>query len=217
MSVRRLIVVVLFLIAFPFSLQAAHVPPITIAPDEWSVPAEDTLRHLRDQRVRTTKPSSVFWKSVVDLKQTLLSLPPTARDENIDAEADRLAKTIISTLYQLSQEYRVFVSPRLHNMAIKLGLRKKGYCYHYAHDLRQVLATQPWSFFSFAWVEGNAGTSRESNAIALFRRGQSFETGIVVDPWRTGSKPYWRAVKGDRWPWQEWNGTLAADYDDPKK
>lgn len=213
MKVRSSLALVLLLtvLFIPLFADAARLPQVTITADEWAAPAETTFLRLREQRIRTRHPAYVFWKSVVDLKTALLALPPAIQNEWIDAEADHLAKTVIATIYRLSHDYRILISPRIHNTAIKLGLRQKGYCYHYANDLRQALAERTWSSFSWTWVEGYAGTRRESNAIALFRTGQSFETGIIIDPWRTGSKPYWRAVKGDRWPWQEWNGVLATD------
>ncbi len=201
-----ILVVIVLLSSSP--LVAYQLPTVEITPHEWETPAEQVLNEIDPH---TSKSRLAFWKTCVDLKTTLINLPPADPSANVLLESDRLAKTIITTLYRLSHEYRVLGWPRLHNLAIKMGLRTKGYCYHYTNDLRTVLQQETWNFFDFTWAEAYGGTRRESNALGLMRRGQPFITGIVVDPWRTGSRPYWHTVQGDRWPWVPRNDVVIDD------
>ncbi|MBI4212574.1 MAG: hypothetical protein HY540_08055 [Deltaproteobacteria bacterium] len=143
-----------------------------------------------------------YWTYVAGLKKVLLEISRTPSPA-IDREADRLAKRVVDTLYELSHEYRIVGTPRLQNVLIKLGIRRKGYCYHYTDALRQVLHLEPWYFYAFHWAEAYGGTRRESNSLAITFKESPFETGVVIDAWRSGSRPFWHAVKDDHWPWKE--------------
>lgn len=219
--------VVLFMAFVATPAYAYRLPPVTITQEEWTTPAEEVLRTYHQPRLYWStesarhhiklrpSPPLQFWQTVVDLKQALLSLPTSSsathfKTELIDAgniaidEADQLAKKIIVTLYKISNNYRVIGWPRLNNLAVKLKFRKKGYCYHYVKDLMESLRSETWQAFDISWAEAYGGKTRESNALGLTRHGSPFESGLVIDAWRTGSRPFWTRVQGDRWPWKEW-------------
>jgi hypothetical protein len=44
-------------------------------------------------------------------------------------------------------------------------------------------------------------TLLEHNGIVVTAKGQSFEDGIVLDPWRKGGRLAWAKVAEDRYPW----------------
>jgi hypothetical protein len=144
-----------------------------------------------------------FWKLVVDLKRDLLSLFRGAPPAAAPLEADAIAKTVIQTIYDLSQEYRIAGSALIQNFLINRGIKKKGFCYHYVDALRRALAERAWRSFDLRWGEAWAGTFRENNALVITAAGAPFETGLAVDAWRTAGKPFWTPVEGDRFPWKE--------------
>lgn len=166
------------------------------------MPAEQALQQAQE---RDRKAELSFWKYVVDLKAQLLRLhehPATA----VQQEADLLAKRVISKVYQLSQEYRVVAGPHFQNFLIKLRIRQRGYCYHYTEDLLKDLTSSSWQHYQFFWGEAAEGTQHESNSVVIVARGMPFESGLALDAWRKGSKPFWIFVKDDkRWDWHPYD------------
>ena len=114
-----------------------------------------------------------------------------------------MAKTIVETLYALSQKWKIGSSAILTNMLINWGVKEKGFCYHYAFELRRALGAHHWIRFEPRWGAAWEGTFRENNALVITARRAPFESGLVVDPWRTAGRPFWTPVKGDRFPWVE--------------
>lgn len=154
-------------------------------------------------RYETLVVAADFWRHVVDLKASLADLHKPSPPPQAIAEADVIAKTIIERIYTLSDEYRVVLSPLFQNFLINAGIKKKGFCYHYVDALRTSLSSQPWAMFDIRWGEAWAGTFRENNALVITARGASFESGIAIDAWRTGGRPFWTPIAGDRFPWTE--------------
>jgi hypothetical protein len=168
-------------------------------------------RHVRLSRAarealasyEEVKDRLAFWTAVVDLKHDLAALHGAAPPAEVVSEADGMAKMIIQTIYDLSQEYRVAVSALVQNMLINFKMKKKGFCYHYVDDLRKALAGRAWRSFDLHWGEAWPKTFLENNALIITARGAPFASGIAVDAWRTAGKPFWTPVTGDRFPWQE--------------
>lgn len=149
-----------------------------------------------------------FWDYVVRLKCDLVVLGGGASAEK---EADLLAKRIIQKIYDLSNEYDIVGSALVHNSLINMKMRKKGFCYHYTDALRKELQRYPWKRYAFHWGAAWNETWRENNGLVITAKGKPFETGIVVDPWRVASKPYWHAVEGDRFPWKELHDVIIVN------
>jgi len=140
-----------------------------------------------------------FWKYVIDLKRDLVEMT----GKSGEAEADLIAKKIIQKLYDLSNEYEVAGSALINNLLINMKAKDKGFCYQYTDELRKMLKKMSWRHFDFHWGAAWNQTWRENNGLVITAKGKPFDTGIVVDAWRTASKPYWTPVKGDRFPWIE--------------
>ncbi len=143
-----------------------------------------------------------FWEEVAALKDSLSALHGTHPPKDAVVEADAMAKEIIDTLYALSQKWRIG-SALFTNFLINLGMKDKGFCYHYAANLRKALMKRSWNRFDLHWGAAWEFTFRESNAMIITAKGRPFEEGLAVDPWRTAGKPFWTPVKGDRFPWVE--------------
>ncbi len=144
-----------------------------------------------------------FWGYVVALKGDLSSLHGDSPSAAVEMEADAMAKAVIQTIYDLSRQYEVAFSPLVHNTLINLGLKEKGFCYHYVNDIRNVLKKYDWHHFDLHWGEAWSQSYFENNALVITARGADFDTGIAVDVWRAAGNPFWTPVKGDRYPWKE--------------
>jgi len=141
-------------------------------------------------------------------KESIHSDPRVAEDE-----ADLMAKMIINKLYALSIEYQIGFSALYQNFLINTGAKKKGFCYHYVSSLQTVLLKRPWKYFALHWGVAYDRSFLENNGLVITANGAPFESGIVVDSWRTASKPYWHAVSKDSYPWKELKDTVIDEGD----
>lgn len=144
-----------------------------------------------------------FWRQVVKLKKDLNALYATPQNRAVALEADLIAKSVIETIYELSQKWRVGGSALFNNFLINHGLKEKGFCFHYVEELEKALGKISPKHFDMHEVSAWAGTFRENNALVLTAKGEGFESGIAIDAWRRGGRPFWTNVKGDRFPWQK--------------
>lgn len=144
-----------------------------------------------------------FWNSVVSLKGDLEALHGNTIDRVASAEADAIAKIVIEVLHDLSQRWRVGSSALLRNLMINIGAKSDGFCYHYVEALRDALARHGWKEFDLHWGVAWKGDFRENNSLVVTAKGEPFEEGLAIDAWRTAGRPYWTAVKGDRFPWKK--------------
>jgi hypothetical protein len=212
---------------------AYRMPAYHIAAEDWGKPAEEVLQedadrmddvaslarlsrlenHRRCHTCRLNRKEKKayreyralripyrFWSYVVDLKRDLIMM---VDGRDAEAEADLLAKKIIQKLYDLSNEYEIAGSALIHNALMNAGVKEKGFCYQYADALRKMLAEERWRHFEFRWGAAYDRTFLENNGLVIVAKGRPFESGIVIDPWRTASQPYWHAVDSDRYPWVE--------------
>ena len=123
-------------------------------------------------------------------------------------EAGLLAETAISYSSYLAEEYRLVRPAILHNVLVRVGLKDRGLCYHWTEDLMKRLYLLELKNFQLHWGVAYRGSElREHNSVVVTARGQKFEEGIVLDPWRNSGELYWARVKNDRYPWKERNET----------
>jgi hypothetical protein len=119
-------------------------------------------------------------------------------------EAGQLAETAISYSYHLAEEYRVVRPAILHNVLVRMGLKDRGLCYHWTEDLLKRLYLLELKNFQLRWGVAYRGSElREHTTVVVTARGQPFEEGIVLDPWRNSGELFWARVKNDRYPWKE--------------
>jgi hypothetical protein len=144
-----------------------------------------------------------FWGYVVALKKDLIALHGGSAQPTAAVEADAMAKAVIQRIYDLSIEYDVAFSALVHNTLINLGIKKKGFCYHYVSDVRNTLKKYSWRHYDLHWGEAWGQRYFENNALVVTARGKAFETGIAIDAWRAAGQPFWTPVEGDRYPWKE--------------
>ncbi len=54
---------------------------------------------------------------------------------------------VFHTLKKLANDYNIIPPALFHNSLINMGLKEKGYCYHYANDLLKYLKTKDYKSF----------------------------------------------------------------------
>ena len=133
-------------------------------------------------------------KSIADLRGALIALSPRTVDPN---EATLLSETAHHTSRQLAQDYGMHGDPAFHNYLIRIGVKKKGICADYAHDIGARLREMRFKTLVLHWGTAWEKESDENNALIVTARNQSFFDGIVLDGWRRAGRLFWCHVKED--------------------
>lgn len=119
-------------------------------------------------------------------------------------EAGQVAKTAITYSSDLAAEYDLVRPAVLHNVFVRMGIKDRGLCYHWAEDLMQRLQQLDLKTYQLHWGVAYRGSElREHNSVVITARGEPFETGMVLDPWRNSGDLYWALIQGDEYPWKE--------------
>ena len=125
------------------------------------------------------------------------------RRENI-LEAGQVAETAITYSSDLAEEYDLVRPAVLHNVFVRMGIKDRGLCYHWAEDLMQRLQLLDLKTYQLHWGVAYRGSElREHNSVVITARGEPFETGLVLDPWRNSGDLYWALIQKDKYPWVE--------------
>jgi hypothetical protein len=139
-------------------------------------------------------------RSIKDLSKALAALAP-----DVDpAEAEMLSVTAHTTARSLARQYHVVLNPEFQCFLINIGLRKRGYCGHWARDIGERLKELKFRTLVLHWGAYKPGTTGESNCVVVTARNQPFQDGIVIDGWRRAGRLYWAKVtKDDEYQWKE--------------
>ncbi len=112
-------------------------------------------------------------------------------------EAKLLAECAYATVSQLRRQYHMFATPIFNNFLVYHGLRKRGYCYHWAEDLLGALDALQLTTLELHWGESYAGTWRENNCVVVTAKGQPFDHGMIIEAWRHFGHLRWNLVLSD--------------------
>lgn len=140
-------------------------------------------------------------EDVAALARTLAALSP-----DVDpAEAQRAAAVTYAYVDQLVIEYEIEDGPLIHNTKVNTGLKPRGLCWHWAHDIRARLALEGFKTLELHSAIANHNTILlEHSTTILSARGAPFDEGILLDPWRKGGVLTWMKVRDDaRYDWWE--------------
>lgn len=146
-------------------------------------------------------------RTVSELTLALVSLPANPKLASIDQEmvvreAKLVAEILVDQTREINQNFQMTTGPNWHNFFIKMGWRKKGYCYHWSEELLKALPQKPLRAFQRYWGIAYKKLD-ENNAVIFTRRAQPIESGIVYDAWRGSGRPFWKYVGEDKkYPWQ---------------
>ncbi len=127
--------------------------------------------------------------NVKRIQEALMTLVPTGDP----AEAQRIAEVAVLTGAESAKKYGVMFGPAEHNWLVNRGLRERGLCWQWTWDMAAAVAPLHPKTFDFHWGISNAALFNEHNSIVVTARGQPFDTGITLDPWR--SSGYVTAVR----------------------
>jgi hypothetical protein len=118
-------------------------------------------------------------------------------------EARLIAEATMTESTRLAAVYRMARPALFNNVLINVGLKKRGLCWHWTEDLIAALRALPLSNYELHWGIAHRGRLfREHNSLVVTARGESFASGIVLDPWRRSGALHWVAVREDRYPWE---------------
>lgn len=145
----------------------------------------------------------------------LLALQIRNLGDDVDpAEAERAARISYTYSLQLAEEYNVTDSPIIHNAKVNNGLRERGLCVHWAEDIEKRLNAEGFRTLQVhrAIAEGNELRIDHSTAI-ISQRGDRFDEGVVLDPWRYGGRLFWSPTREDpRYVWEPQMTVLERKY-----
>lgn len=117
---------------------------------------------------------------------------------NVDPEeARRVVALAYTTGRELASKWKMGSSPTIHSFLINVGIKKAGYCHHFATELMLRLDALNLKTLEQHWGESDAGTQTEHNLIVITAKGQPFEQGIMLDNWRRSGRLLWGPLDGD--------------------
>lgn len=132
-------------------------------------------------------------RSIRDLAKAMTALAP-----DVDpAEAQAMSALAHKKARSLKKEYRVVLNPEFTVFLYNIGMRKRGWCGHWAQDIGAELKELKCKTLVLHWGEAYARTSSENNALVVTARNQRFEDGIILDGWRRAGRLFWCHVKED--------------------
>jgi len=127
-------------------------------------------------------------------------------------EARRAAEISYAHTHRLALEYEITDQPIVHNTKVNLGIKPRGLCWHWAHDMEKRLAQE-----RFATLDVHRAVANSDNAFRLEHstaivsaRGAAYDEGIILDPWRKGGRLTWMPVRDDNaYQWEPRNEVVA--------
>src|SRR5213596_2942945 len=113
------------------------------------------------------------------------------------AEAELVSVTAHTTARKLAKDYRVVLNPEFTVFLVNIGMRKRGWCGHWAQDIGTRLKELKLRTLVLHWGVAYDHTSSENNCLVITARNQPFEDGIILDGWRRAGRLFWCKVKKD--------------------
>jgi hypothetical protein len=132
-------------------------------------------------------------RSIKDLSKALAGL---ARDVD-PAEAELVSVTAHTTARKLAKDYRVVLNPEFTVFLVNVGMRKRGWCGHWAQDIGARLKELKLKTLVLHWGVAFDHTSSENNCLVVTARNQPFQDGIIIDGWRRAGRLFWCPVIKD--------------------
>jgi len=124
--------------------------------------------------------------------------------DRVDAdESKALARDSFTFAYRLSERYELVWPPLWHNTLVNVGLKERGLCYQWADDMLAHVKEGGYHSFDFYLGVSGQGTLWEHNTLVVSAKGEPFEQGVVLDPWRDSGELYFAKVSEDeKYQWQ---------------
>ena len=145
------------------------------------------------------------------LEAGILALGPDVDPD----EARRAAHIAYAYTHQLALQYEISDPPLIHNTKVNMGLRPRGLCWHWAEDMQARLNAESFQTLEMHRAIANADNEfRIDHSTAIISaRGDAFDEGVVLDPWRFGGVLFWSPLsEDDRYEWVERSVVLRDRY-----
>ena len=113
------------------------------------------------------------------------------------AEAELLSVTAHTKARSLKRDYRVVLNPEFTVFLVNIGMRKRGWCGHWAQDIGARLKELKLKTLVLHWGAAFDHTSSENNCLVVTARNQPFQDGIIIDGWRRAGRLFWCPVIKD--------------------
>lgn len=151
--------------------------------------------------------SAVKADAVAQLAQEIRALGSGVDPE----EADRAARIAYRHTDELAAQYQITDGPLIHNIKVNMGLKPRGLCWHWAHDMEKRLKQENFRTLDLHRAIANAeNVALEHSTTIISRKGDTMYEGIVLDPWRKGGKLTWKRTLDDaRYKWKPRDEVLA--------
>lgn len=135
------------------------------------------------------------------LARAIAALDPEVAPE----EAQRVARIAYAYPLELRAAWNVTDGPLVHNTKVNQGRRPRGLCWHWADDLEARLRQEGLESLSLHRAIANHDNLRiEHSTVIVSAKGDAWDEGIVLDPWRYGGYLFWAPVLEDeRYGWEE--------------
>ncbi len=147
-------------------------------------------------------------QEVTRLAAAIRSLGP-----EVDAEeAERAARITYEHTHQLALEYEITDPPIVHNTKVNMGLKPAGLCWHWARDIEDRLKQEEFQTLDLHRAVANSENAfrLEHSTAIVSAKGDAFDQGIVLDPWRKGGQLTWTPVVDDQsYKWEKRNDVVA--------
>jgi len=138
-------------------------------------------------------------ESINGLRQEIVNLSPSVDPR----EASQAAYNAVVYPMHLSNKYNLVWPPSLQNIFVNSGIRERGLCYQWTSDMLSHMRAQNYKTIDFTWTISNRATKHEHNSAVVVAKGQSWQKGILLDPWRNSGNLYWNKVTDD--PKYKWS------------
>ena len=118
-------------------------------------------------------------------------------------EAQRAARITYEYTYHLAQEYQITDHPLIHNTKVNMGKKPRGLCWHWAQDIETRLKQENFKTLDLHRAVANSFNIRLEHSTAIIsRKGDNYQQGIILDPWRKGGEVFWsRTLEDKRYHW----------------
>jgi hypothetical protein len=130
------------------------------------------------------------------LEELLVELGASKQEASLISQNAYMQTKILKT------KYGVNLHPILHNTLVNLGLKSRGLCWHYAHDLYDALAPLVVNLDAVIVVANLGSWLREHSALVLTCKGCEIDKGVVLDAWRDKDSLIYIPVKQDVYSWR---------------
>ncbi len=127
-------------------------------------------------------------------------------------EARRAAEISYAHSHRLALEYEITDPPIIHNTKVNLGIKPRGLCWHWAHDMEKRLAQERFATLDLHRAVANADNAfrLEHSTAIVSAKGADYDDGIILDPWRKGGRLTWMPVReDDAYNWEPRNEVVA--------